>query len=520
MSAKSNDDGSVEQSTTNQQPTLSRRRALQGLAVAGSVVATGVGPASARTGDNIGGIDYSSDLAPDPEIMMSFTVSEHVGGEGDLSFTDDSGETRSLKTEGFVLQVADRDADPMVAENPVTISAKNIKAEEYDKFPRGATFEDADGDEQDLDWYDKQHWSTSGLSLTEGAGSSLQLTASAGGDSATLSDGVNITSGVDRKVLQLVLDLDGGSLDIEIEDSTGSVATETVSSTGDSIIVQTRIGDLGTTLDDISKVRFKSPSGSTDGEIYALNLDRDSEWEYGEEQYLDTSGDEDELDTQAVDPSSGTFSIKSLDTLPDYFRSADIENKQLDVRHVARELPMEDVWIRAPDMPDVSSYDKRLEIFYQFTTPSVYDIDSVTRSSVEYETGWPGDRYNVFETISGASRIDLDDSPDWEDDVESMSGTDQTGSIGSAGSETTLISSPSDTGTLAFRIEIPMSTDRLSTLESSSFGGAAVATSGGSGPLGGVLPPVVSNNIAAVGGVLTAAAVYWRSTILSILWRS
>jgi hypothetical protein len=510
MSAESNDDDGIAQTD------ISRRRTLQLAAATGAVAMTGTGSVAARTGDNIGGIDYGSDLAPDPEILGSLTVASHVGGEGDLSFTDDSGETRSLESEGYQLQTADRDADPMVAANPVTISAASIKAEEYDKFPRGETYEDNDGDTQDLDWYEKTHWSTSGLSLSEGAGSSLQLSASSGGDSATLSD-VSITSGIDRKVLQLVLDLDAGSLDVEIEDSTGSVATETVSSTGTSIIVQTRVGDLGTTLDDITKVRFKSPSGSTDAEVYALNLDRDSEWKYGEEQYLDTSGDEDQLDQRDVDPSSGSFSIKSLDTLPDYFRSADIENKELSVKQVGRELPAEDVWIRAPELADVSSYDRELQVFYQFTQPTVYDIDSPTRTSVEYETGWPGDRYNVFETISGASRIDLDDDPDYEDDVESLSGTDQTGSIGSAGSETTLISSPSDTGTLAFRIEIPMSSGRLSELESSSFGGAAVAAGGGGNPLGGILPGVIANNLSIAIATVTGAAVYWRSRLLSLL---
>lgn len=496
-----------------EQTTITRRRTLQLAAATGAAATIGASPAAARTGDNIGGLDYSSDLAPDPEILMQLTISEHEAGTGDLSFTDDSGDTRSLQSEGFVLQTADRDADPMESLNPITLSAADIKAEEYELFPRGETYTDADDDEQDLNWYEAQHWTTSGLSLTEGSGTSLQLSASAGGDSATLSD-VDISSGVDRKVLQLVLDLSAGSLDVEIEDSTGSVATKSITATGEtSIIIQTRVGDLSTSLDDIAAVRFSSPGGSTDAEIYALNLDRESEWEWGEEQYLDTSGDDDELDTQEVTPSSGTFSIKSLDTLPDYFREAPITNKQLKVKQVARELPAEDVWIRAPELPDVSSYDRSLQIYYQFTTPSVYDIEGVSRSSVEYETGWPDDRYETFGTAASTSRIDLDDDPDWEDDVEAKTYTDQTGSLGSSGDETTLISGPSDTGTIAMQIEIPMSTDRLSSLESSSMGGGAVAA-GGSGPFAGIIGWISSNP--ALSG-LAVAAVALRKRIMSLI---
>ena len=489
----------------NEQPTITRRRSLQLAAAAGAAATIGASPASARTGDGIGGLDYSSDLAPDPEILMELTVAEHEGGTGDLSFTDDSGDNRSLKSEGFVLQTADRSSDPPEPMNPISLKASDIKAEEFDLFPRGETFEDADGDEQDLYWYESQHWSVSGLSLGEGDNNSLTLSGSSSGDSAELSD-VEITSGVDRKVLQLVVDLSSGSLDVEIEDSSGSVATHTISSTGTSKIEQTRVGDLSTSLDDIQIVRFVDSSGGVDAKVFALNLDRESEWEFGTEQYVDS---DDELDEQDVDPSEGTFSITSLDTLPSYLRDAPIEGKQLKVKQVARELPAEDVWIRAPELPDVSSYDRNLQIYYQFTTPSVYDVEGVSRSSVEYETGWPDDRYDSFGTAASTSRIDLDDEPDWEDDVESKSYTDQTGSLGSSGDESTLITGPSDTGTIAMLIEIPLSTDRLSDIEDSSMGGAVAAGEGG-----GILGWISSNPLLSGLGV---AVVALRKRILGVL---
>jgi len=457
-------------------------------AAAGAVAAVG-STGSVAAQEEISGLDWDNELSPDPVIPGSQTVDEHVGGRPDLSYTDDNGDQSSLREHGYRLVEADESGDVPEAANSVTIAAANIHADEFTDWPRGQTFTNSDDEEEDVSGLDAQHWTDSGMSTSDGSGDSLDLSASADGDSTRFED-VEIESGIDRKRLQLVVDVDSvdSEVEIRVEDSSanqkivsidpdGDASTDSVliASTGDSRVGQVPLGDLSTDLDDIAAVEIAAVGGAAELTIHGLNLDRESEWEFGTEQIVNS---DDELDEETVREPNGDFSIMSLDTLPDYFAEADIDSVSYDVEIHASGLDDEHVWIRSTEASDVSSYEQILEIYYQFEVPTAYDLSDATIDSLDYESGWPSDRFDRLDAADGYGALDPEED-DW-DDVDEISWTDKT-AIVSRDEEVELLSGLSASDVVGFRAEIPMSSDRLDSLTTSGST-AAVGVSGG-GPL-------------------------------------
>lgn len=485
-------DSSVESQDNDAVGATSTRRNVLRVGAAGAVMlGAGVNPALAQDdGDDEISLDYDNELVLDPWVTGSHTVEEHVGGRSDLAYTDDEGEESNLADHGYVLAESDDDEDDPEAVNPVTFQAANILADEFTDFPRGETYENDDGDDEDVSALDATHWEDDGITTDDGSDDSLTLEGSSDGDTTRFEE-VDIGSGIDRKRLQIVVDVDEveDTVEIRIEDSSedqkvakidpdGDADDDDVliDSEGDSRVGQVALGDLDTDLDDIVAIEIASVGGASELTIHGLNLDRESEWEFGEEQIV--NDDDDELDTETVTEPDGDISIESLNSLPDYFSESDIKSVEYDIEIRASELPDSQAWVRSIEADDVSSYDRILQVYYEFESASAYDLENGELDDLLLVSEWPSDRLDRLDVADGYDSLDPDED-DW-DDVDNISWTDKTEDI-SQGDEEELLSGLSNGDIVGFRAEIPMSDDRVDEL-SESMSSAAVSSSG-SGPL-------------------------------------
>ncbi|WP_336331126.1 hypothetical protein [Haloarcula sp. CGMCC 1.2071] len=513
--------------------------AVATIATAGA--ATG-GAAGAATWE--GSINWASEYVDDPYINGSVTVETHEQDHAELDYVNDSGETVSLTDHGIVLASA---PDSESAHNPVSLAAKDIRSPEFTAFPRGLQWDsDSDGDidseDDEVSALDATHWSTTGatngsISVTDGDSDSLVIetssvasgeTVSASIDlSSVASEDATITDGIARKYLQTVMDVDslpsGSTVEFAIIASDGTEVTAHVSpdadtstvagladATGTSLVREARTGELesaqGVDLPDIQSVEVRVKEDSAGITLHGLNVERESEWEFGVEEYVDSDSN---IDTREVTEPSGSFAITSLDSLEAPFDSAVIDGVSYDVEMRASMLPEEQVHARVTDAPSTYDRGKVLEVVPEFEWPTAYALSTVSAENMEDEVSVASSRYLTVEVATAVSDIDPsdDNSTVWEQ-VDNISWTDRSGSMGSVGSTTELLSSVAASDRSVTHIETNLSESEVEAATSTGSG-AAVAASGGSGGFGGLMTLVT--------GLLGGLAVWKRKAIGALL---
>jgi hypothetical protein len=519
---------------------MTRRGALRaGAAGAATVAALGTGVAPVAAQNSIDDLAFSSDVVDAPYITGTVTVETTEPDMAQLDHIDDSGEVTPLSDYGIVLAESTDEDSP---HNPVTLRASDIQADEFSAFPRGITYDhdsDTSTDEVDVSALDADLWSTDvsstagSMSVSSPSEGRLKISTSSqtSGDVAIAtfdlatagSEDATITSGVDRKYLQMIADVDvlntGATVEVRVEDSTGSQKVATIatgadettssvllSSTGASQVANARLGELATDLSDIEKVRIAVLDANVDMTLDGLNLERESEWVFGSEEYLDSDNN---VDTQDVTEPRGTYSITGLGTLPSALASAPIEGVKYDVWLSATEVPSEQVHAEVRSSPD--SYDRSqvLDWVVEYEWPSAYDL-SVSAGTLRNVTALPSSRYLVAEVATGIADIDPDADDSIETQVDNISWTDRSGSLGSVGDRNDLLTGLVSSDRTAVHIEALLSEDEVSTATDVGAGaGGAVAVGGSSGPL----DRVWSIMAAVAGGI----ALYYRKTIASVL---
>lgn len=481
------------QTVTKAANTPMTRRAFAAGVGAAAATAAGAGTAAAQESDDP---NWSGDYVQSPIVEETVTIDEHSSDmDSVLEYINDSGEVVTHSAD-----VATRE-DADTVHNPVTLRADRFATYEYREFPRGVTFTNADDEEEDLNAVDAQHWTVDG-SGTAGTTTLETVTAANGepalhvaasgqgsGDVAkfTFSD-VDITSGVDRKYIQLVANVvglsSGAAVYVRAVDSaSNAVATWIDSSaddtalgtiataTGTGITYQAQTGEFSTSLDDISSIEITIEDGDADVELPAINFDRESRWEFGTREYLDS---DDEVQTETVYEPSGEYSITSFDSLADVFADNGIMGKTVDV-----ELDVGDLEASVTDYrwKDAGRYDyeNRLETLIGYELETAYDLSYSGGRAVD-EVLFPGSRF-LKARFSRQS-----DMPSWSD-LEDLSWTDKSSSYENANvdDEVTPTSTINPGELLVFNFDVLMSSDERSeaTAASGGAGGGPVSSGGG-----------------------------------------
>lgn len=449
MSKSADPSKDVSQPTTDspESPEISeremgRRRFMQATA-ATAVAVVGASGSAAAAG---GGLNYESDLSPNPKVTGTVEISDATVSGDALGYVDNNGNAVSLTDIGGRVAERDEDDEP---HNPVTLSADRIDVADYVDFPRGETFDDGDDEDADLNAIDAQHW-------TESAGMTVSdTTAASGGDALTVeaapADGevetarfedFSITSGELRRYLQLVVNVEelSGTVEVRVEDSTGAQETAEINAdadpTADSTIAtgadsgavyQTQLGDLAADdLDGIEALEIAILDASATVEFVAINVERESSWTFGSEEKLDS---DDDLVTDTVEEPTGEFSITSISTMGSTFDSATIDPLTVDVELVAEGVS--DSWVDIVDAdPGRFRFEARTEIAQNLEVPTAYDLSWSDLELVE-EVRHPSDRYNEVLAATGL------DSTQTVEEVDDIDTTDETSTFenGSVDSE-------------------------------------------------------------------------------------
>jgi hypothetical protein len=453
----------------------------------GSAVGTaaGAGAVSARSSPEL---NADSDLAPIPRVETTVDIEGVEIGSDPLAFTEDDGTDTSLEAYGGEVAPIPTDADGNdQPHNPFSLRADYIDSDEYGAFPRDRT----DSNDDPISGLDASFWSTTAAEASVsdttpasgGEGVHLSTSGVASGSEAGIEfTEVDITDGVSRKELQVVLSVASFSGTVEVRvgdgstwatavvdsaansDDVGTIAT----STGDGIVFQAQVGDLNSSVSQISTIQVVAVDGDAELEIAALNVEKESPWSFGDKEVLGTDDDgNDEIQTEEWVEPSGTFAINSLGTLDDVFSGGSINPVTVDVEY----FPIEtDKTTTDPENP---AYDKKLELMQNIEIPSAYDL-SHGALDVYLEVGPSPDQWSTLEVATGLSEtLVLDDQ-----DEESF--TDYSGGLSSVstGDDVTL-GTTSSGSTLAVHQSLDVTSDQLEEIESGAVTGYFGSGGGG-----------------------------------------
>lgn len=436
---------------------------MTAVAVAGAAASTGIASAAPS------GLNFESDLIPELRIEnVTATIGSVEGDMGALNYYDDAGEVQDLSERGAV--VAPRESEDKKW-NPVSLRADKIADDAYYAYPRDETYEDANGDTQDLNVLDAMHWTTDGsgsvgsISVSDKetpasqTGLNVSTSSQGSGDTALASftDGSQ-TDGVDRTYLQVgftvnsiesgttfevrVRDGDGNYRAVEITDGGDTSNTNVIGSgTETSKVAQVQLGELSGTLNAIEELEIAVSDGNADVDLFALNAERSTRWGFGTQEYEPASEDTD-VDTQTVYQPSGTYSVTSYDALPDRVRNTTVNDLMVEVEFHGERLADRYVDFEFGDAERYSQ-DQMFRLITNFDLPASYDLDLNISGDLTQEQMHPSSRYVTVRYLTGdhevydMSNVDENSEDDGSDDMDGA--TDATGKYdGSIGDTVTI----------------------------------------------------------------------------------
>jgi hypothetical protein len=519
MTETSSDDSSID---TN----ITRRRALQLAGATAAAAVAGTAPAAAASD-----LNYGSGLVPNFRVEADVTVAEHdrANMSSPTEYINDSGDLADLANEGGRVQERDDSDSP---HNPITLRADRFDATELRAFPRGVTYDsDGDGtDDSDVRALDATHWSvdesgTAGTMTVEDVKSPADTTAlrvttssQASGDVAIASfSDFSLTDGENRKYLQLAVtvdslpsgsvvrvravDEDGDYKEAVIDPSADSTATSTIATaTGPAQVYQAQFGDLslngGGSWNNIESLEVHVEDANPDITLTALNVERESAWTFGTEEFLNSDS---EVDTRTVREPSGSYSITGIDTLGSEFDGATLVDVQAALAFEPSGAPAEQVDYVFEDA-DRYSYERRFKAAKGVQLPTAYDL-SYANETLADTLAHPSDRHLTVEYVVGTGgewpTVDTHDDYSW---------TDKTGTYdnSSIDSDVTLSTSdPAPDKEIVVYYDVLVTSEEESDMTASSGGGGAPAMEESGGIFG------LSSAQAFIGTLIAGAAGYF-----------
>ncbi|WP_181691560.1 hypothetical protein [Natronomonas sp. LN261] len=494
--------------------TMTRRGALAAGA-AGIATAAGVGTVGAQEANDGSALNFDVDVTPNPRAAAGLSIAE-AGVEGSaLEYVDDNGDEVSLSAVGGRIEERPTEGDP---HNPISFSANELTAPEFEAFPRGETYDESgDGDaETDVSALDATHWSTTAAEASVsnytpasgGKGINFSTSGVASGSEAGIRfEDVETSSGELRKWLQVGMTVvsNAGTMEFRVEDATGSTTTVVVGgsspdwdpATGEPSVFQVQLGDVASSIDTIAALEVVAVDGDAEADIFALNLDRESAWTFGEREVTNS---DDELETEQIEEPTGSISITSTETIGEEFSDGMIDGLSVDAEITAGGGPASDIEYELTE-PGNPAYDQRLTMIASIEIPTAFAL-SYESLSLEVENRLP-DQYSTVEVGDGYA------DPQGLDDYSDLSLSDVTTDVDGVeeGSAATVMSDPSVGNYAVVYIEADVTQGQLEEIES----GAVVGWLGGSGGSGGGMWSFLSGPRAIIGGAVVGAVGYISS---------
>mgnify|MGYP006280957467 CR=1 FL=1 len=493
-------DEDAQAATTAVDQNMTRRAFAAGVGVA-AATAAGAGTVSAQE-ETAKVPDFTSEYTPVPKVTGArISVENHQPEMNQLDYVDNDGNVLSLTDQFGAVLEPDPENDGE-GHNPVTFNASMIHSPEYTAFPRGVTRTNADDEEVAVSALDASEWTTDGSGSTGSISVSDQEDAlvvstsgQTSGDTATASfTNFTIDSGEQRKMLQLVLDVDtlesGAVVDVEVVDAGGASVTSTIDAAADSaaastiataqgtgVVHQVEIGSLsgGADLDTLEEIVVSVSEANAAVTFHGMNLELDTEWSFGTREVYDSETDEVTEET-LVEP-TGRTGIVSLPSLTNQFTEAAITGVEYDVELRASEAPASN-WEVKTESVDRGSYESRFILVGGLELPGgLYEVEVKQTGELVDEVRHPDD---VYQTVEYAH--DLAELPTI-DDVEDTSWTDASTVLegGDMDTEVTISTTVSAGDTIGLNYILTESEEIVSSMWTSAGGGGGPALSSGDG---------------------------------------
>jgi len=488
--------------------TLGRRRMMQATGVALATAAT-AGSAAAASDDDLT-LNYETDYVANPYIAADVTIGQHKSDyTSPLMYENDNGEDVELPA---VIDETDPNDSDKTTQNLYGIRADRVDAGAYHAFPRDAKYdEDGDGDEDTaVKAVDATHWSTDesntsgSLSVSDGSDevSSVSLAASsiASGETATATfdltaHNASITSDEDKRYLQLAFNVDaltsGAVVSVRAVDEDGDYKEATIDPSGDTsntgvmanatgsgYVAQIQLADLSVqgsgdgTFNNIESLEVQFAEADATVELFGIDLERKSKWEYGE--FVQNEHTDDEETTTIYEPGPGYQKLTDLSG--SVLQNANIYDLEVPVKYTAGESD-EGGSSSSTQAENYPSFDKKLKQIERLATETAIDL-SHSNMALKIDQSLPTSRYHTLELATGTSDID---------DPEDMTWTDVSGSLSGAGTTSTLEDMIEAGKQYTLRVRTVLTQSEFNDATSSGGGGFGGArTSGGGGLLSGV----------------------------------
>lgn len=389
----------------------------------------------------------------------------------------------------------------------VSYRADQLEDESLGMFPR------VDNEENNtVTWLNEGNWTTSAGNVTasgaDGTTASgvkaIQIgsdgTFGSGSSDYTEYTKPSITSDAPKRYLQFVGNVDsleaGAEVQIQVRDGGGDyvravinssrddTATDVIANgTHDGVIYQEQLGQLTVkgsgdgTLDAVETVRVQVVDGDANVTITGLNVQKKSQWSFGNERVLDTSTDDDDDYTDEVvhaNADGGRINMTDTSGLSQAFDDAVIH----DLRYHNVEYRMQDnpgdVTVEFVEANEYGGYPMMLKVGWTSTIPAAYDI---THGNIELrvEQSFLSDRYTRLRYAEGIGDKD-------PDEIADSSWIDVTGNLGEQHTTITADSTVSADKTYRVELNALLVDGDQANLEIQKAGGGFWGDSGGGNP--------------------------------------
>lgn len=475
---------------------ISTRRLLVVLVVFG-ILGSGVAMAASY------GLNASAENHPDTYFKEDqLTVESHDRSTMDwLQYENDNGEIATI--DAFVNGTS-QDAR-------VKYRADQIEDDSFLQFPRTSSESNNSNS-----WALPGNWTAGGansskISVTDSDGhtatgvESLNISTDgtmASGDTAyTEFTDASLTSDVQKRYLQLVLSISkletGAVAEVQVRDSDGdyvaaeingsaSASAEDViaNATGNGIIYQVQLGQLTVqgsgdgTMGAIETVRIVTKDGDVTAYVTALNVQKKSRWDFGEERVPDTSTDDSgdyKDETVYQRPGGGLIDAHGLGGLGDTFSDATVHKLRYQDVHYRMQDKSTAVSIEFADAGNYPGFDAVLDVSWRRTLPTGYDV---THGSIDlvHEQTFLSERYVQLRHAEGVGDTETSEIAD-------SSWIDSSSALGDEGKTVTMDDTVTSGTTYVAQFEVKLIQTQVDTLKPSAGGAGGFWQAGGNNPL-------------------------------------
>lgn len=466
-------------------------------------------------------VNHSADAAQNPTLSTDVTKASHTIGEMSAAeYEDNSGEIATL--DATVNKSSDTADVGTGYVNPYAFTATDINATDYDAFPH---------DKSDVSALTASEWSTD---ASGSAGSisvsdvttapdveAVQISTSSQTSSdvatATFSN-FSVTSDAEKRYVQTVLDvntLDSATeLELRINDADADYVSAQINAsadasnedaianaTGEGLVYQRQVGSMTVqgsgdgTMSEIQSIEVNVADGDASVDIAGLNVEKTSEWTFGNERV--DSDDDDEFETNTITEVStaGDIAIHDLSTMGATFDGAVVSDITMPMEFQASNLDTGDSSLINMTFSEASGYPSfefMQDTYYRLELPDAYDL-SYSNAKLTQEVSVPDSRYDTLEIVEGADGNDFTDLSSW---------TDVSGSITSQGETVTLDDTIQPGQEIALHYKVLTTQDEKAQLTAT--GGAGQFGDSGGGFLDALFSPLGA--LAAGAGAILARA--------------